>query len=208
VSDTILVVRTCNADMTSHYGKFRWPESGPVEAPDWDPTPTCGGGLHGLAWGVGDGSLLDWSAEARWLLVEVAAADVVELDGNIKFPRGVVVACGARDVVLAELEQRAPHTLSLPVVGATRTAAGDEGTATAGNWGTATAGDGGTATAGNWGTATAGDEGTATAGNWGTIVIAWRDTRRRRLAVGYVGEDGILPDTLYRVKDGRLVVAS
>lgn len=28
----MLILRTCNADMTSHSG-FHWPESGPVEAP-------------------------------------------------------------------------------------------------------------------------------------------------------------------------------
>jgi len=83
------------------------------------------------------------------------------------------------------------------------------GTATAGDGGTATAGDGGTATAGNEGTATAGDEGTATAGDGGEIRIRWWDGRasRYRVAVGYVGEDGILPRVAYVVRDGRLVAA-
>lgn len=64
------------------------------------------------------------------------------------------------------------------------------------------------ATAGYDGTATAGDGGAATAGHGGIICIRYWDTTRYRLAVGYVGEDGILPDTPYRVVDGRLVVAS
>jgi len=309
-ADKVLVVRTCCADMTA-YGGFRWPESGPVMCPDWDPQPDCGGGLHGLAWGVGEGSLLDWSDDARWLLVEAPAEGLVDLRGKIKFPAGRVVACGDRAAVLAELERRAPHVLGLPVVGATRTAgyrgiatagyrgtatagdggtatvgdrgiatvgdrgtataagggtataggggtaiagyggtatagdggiatAGDEGTAIAGGGGIATAGDAGTATAGDRGTATAGDEGTATAGyqgiatagdagtatagyggiatagdggtatagDGGTVCVWWRYGGRRRLVVGYVGEDGVLPDTPYQVTGGRLVVAS
>ena len=48
----VLILRTCNADMTS-YGEFVWPELGYVEAPDWEPTETCGNGLHGFLWGEG-----------------------------------------------------------------------------------------------------------------------------------------------------------
>ena len=80
--------------------------------------------------------------------------------------------------------------------------AGYDGTATAGDRGTATAGDYGTATAGYDGTATAGDDGTATAGDRGTLIITWYDGSRPRRAVGYIGEDGLKPDTPYRV-NGR-----
>jgi hypothetical protein len=83
--------------------------------------------------------------------------------------------------------------------------AGYRGTATAGDRGTATAGDRGTATAGYSGTATAGYSGTATAGYSGTIVIRWWDGARDRLATGYIGEDGIEPNQLYRVEDGKFV---
>jgi len=65
----VLILRTCNADMTS-YGGFVWPESGPVEAPDWEPTYECGHGLHGLLWGEGNSGLLDTSDDAKWLVVE------------------------------------------------------------------------------------------------------------------------------------------
>ena len=81
--------------------------------------------------------------------------------------------------------------------------AGDYGTATAGDYGTATAGDYGTATAGNRGTATAGDYGTATAAYRGTITIKWRDAKacRSRLAVGYIGENGLKPNVKYKLDD-------
>ncbi|MER1940625.1 hypothetical protein ABS755_07945, partial [Castellaniella sp. FW104-16D08] len=63
----------------------------------------------------------------------------------------------------------------------------------AGNYGTATAGESGTATAGNYGTATAGYR--------GEIQIKWYDEKaeRYRTVVGYVGEDGIKPDTTYQL---------
>ena len=93
--------------------------------------------------------------------------------------------------------------------------AGNEGTATVGTYGTATAGNEGTATAGYLGTATAGNEGTATAGYGGTATagqggelrIRWKDGSRYKLAVGYVGEDGIRANVAYICnKHGRLVV--
>ena len=67
---------------------------------------------------------------------------------------------------------------------------------------TAIAGIRGTATAGDDGTATAGYRGTATAGNGGTLIITWYDGARYRRAVGYIGENGLRPDTPYRV-NGR-----
>jgi hypothetical protein len=182
-----LVLRTCNADMTAH-GGFRWPESGPVEAPDWEPIAECGNGLHGALWGEGDGSLFRWEPDAKWLVVEVDAGAIVDLDGKVKFPRGVVVFCGDRKSATDWLAERAPGRT---IIGGTATAgdygtatagyrgtatAGYRGTATAGYRGTATAGDGGTATAGYRGTATAGDYGTATAGDGGTATAGYRGT--------------------------------
>ena len=211
--ETVLVLRTCKADMTST-NNFRWPDSGPVECPDWKPTAECGHGLHGWLWGEGDGPLGNWSSNAKWLVVRVAKADMIDLKGKVKFPRGVVEFCGER---LAATQYLAAHgAAGRAIVGHTATAgnsgtatAGDSGTATAGYYGTATAGDFGTATAGYSGTATAGYSGTATAGNSGTatagrngvLAIAWWDdaAQRRRVAIGYVGENGIEPATRYRL---------
>lgn len=54
----------------------------------------------------------------------------------------------------------------------------------------------------------AGNYGTATAGEEGILCIRWRDARRYRLAVAYVGENGIKPDTKYRVDDqGKFIEA-
>ena len=198
----MIILRNVRPDMTSH-GGFVWPKSGPVEAPDWDPTPTCGHGLHGLR--SGDNHPGEWYS-GPVLGVEVEA--IVNLDGKCKFPRGTVVFCGT----MAEFCVRYPGVwyAGTATAGYAGTAtAGNAGTATAGDRGTATAGYAGTATAGNRGTATAGDRGTATAGNRGIIQIrCWDGTRARaRVVTGYVGEGGIMANVPYRLVGGKLAIA-
>ena len=172
-----LLLRTCRSDMTSHAG-FRWPRPdedlghglGVAVVPDWDPTPTCGGGLHGLPDGQGDWSLLDWSPDAVWMVAEPVGPEWVDLGGKVKVRAARAVFAGDHPGALAAL-RAAGVTGALP---------GD----------TATAGDRGTATAGYWGTATAGYEGTIALRRW--------DGRRWRLVVGYIGE-GLLPNQPYRL---------
>ena len=170
---TALILRTCSADLTSHNG-FIWPTIGPVKCDDWDSKLKCGNGLHGLLWGVGNGSLLNWSPDAKWLIVRVATSDIVTINDKVKFPHGEVVHCGARksatDFLIAN---GAPNPND--IVGAFITV-GDKMSATAGYYGTATAGDSGTATAGEKGTATAGEKGTATAGDYGTATAGYGGT--------------------------------
>jgi hypothetical protein len=203
----VLVLRTCTADLRGTHDKgshFVWPSSGHVACDDWDPTPKCGGGLHGLLWGEGDPQCLSWAESATWLIVAVKATDIVEIvnDGGhkVKFPHGDVVCCGTRFEATSYLVARAPGrrvhgALITAGDGGTATAgyqgtatagdrgtatAGYQGTATAGHLGTATAGDQGTATAGDLGTATAGDQGTATAGDGGTATAGDRGTVQLR----------------------------
>ncbi|KAF0156324.1 MAG: phage related protein Gp53, partial [Elusimicrobia bacterium] len=100
----VLVLKCIEANGTSHDGAFRWPESGPVECPDWDSAPRCpddngkGGGLFGWAWGigVGDGKDPSYLPTARWLVVACDPADVVLVKdaSKVKFRRGEVVYCG------------------------------------------------------------------------------------------------------------------
>jgi len=77
------------------YGGFQWPESGPVECPDWDPRPKCGGGLHG--WESGEGSYRHSFNDGVFLVVRADDADVLRLDGKVKIRRGEVVYCGTRE---------------------------------------------------------------------------------------------------------------
>jgi len=93
--DKVLLLKCVNKDGTS-YGGFQWPltvgES--VEAPDWNPTPECGGGLHGWPWGLamGDGTAPDYSAQ--WLAFSADPAEVVNLGGKAKTKRATIVASG------------------------------------------------------------------------------------------------------------------
>ncbi len=168
----MLVLRTCDKNLRS-YSNFQWPESGPVEAPDWSPVAECGQGLHGFAWGEGDGSLARWEPDARWLVVEVNPDEgLIDLQGKVKFRRGVVVFCGDRFNATNWLAERAPGRA---IIGGTASA-GDFGTASAGTKGTASAGTKGTASAGNYGTASAGDYGTASAGDGGTASAGYKGT--------------------------------
>ena len=186
------ILRTCNADMSSRNG-FVWPREGVVECPDWKPTTWCGNGLHGALWGEGDGALLSWEADAVWVVAGVD--EWIDLNGKVKFPRADVVFAGPRDEAVAEIIKRGAKGA---VIGGTASA-GDDGTASAGYRGTASAGDGGTATAGDDGTASAGDDGTLCLSHW--------DGKRRRIVIAYVGEDGVKPNTAYRLRDGKLVEA-
>ena len=194
VSKKVLILRTCASDMTSYNG-FRWPESGHVECPDWKATEECGNGLHGLLWGCGDGGLLNWSHDARWLVAEVEESELINLGGKMKFPHAVVVHCGTQQSATEYI--RSNGAADKPVVGAIVNAAGDGGTATAGY--------GGTATAGHRGTATAGYGGTATAGDGGTLCVKYWDGKRYRRCIAYVGENGIKPNVRYRVGNGAMV---
>ena len=193
---TALILRTCAADMTSH-GGFRWPDSGPVEAPDFVASMRCGHGLHGLLWGEGSVQYLDLSPDAKWLVFRAALDDIQhgedDLRDKCKARKGVVEYCGDRDGAIAYL-------LTNGAVGRKVV------------FGTATAGYSGTATAGDSGTATAGDSGTATAGVGGTIVILRWNGRRYKSCIAQVKDedgDGTLePNVRYRLKDaGKFVPA-
>ena len=188
VADVVCVLRCVPPSMRTT-NEFLWPESGPVECPDWQPHAECGNGLHGWLWGEGDLSASGgvWEMpDAKWLVVCVAKKDVVELGGKVKYPRGEVVFCGTR-------EAAANKICELGASGSVHFA-----TRAAGNHGTATAGDYGTATAGNYGTATAGYS--------GTVAIRWYDAKqeRYRLAIGEVGIDGIAANVAYVVRDGKI----
>ena len=190
-----LVLRTCNSDMTSH-GGFKWPKSGKVECSDWSPEPACGKGLHGLLWGEGDSSQLG-GFSCPHLVVEIDEASKVDLQGKVKFSSGAVVHCGDAKSATDFIRDHGGRGRSIV-----------RGTSTSGVRGTSTSGDGGTSTSGDRGTSTSGVGGTSKTGSAGIVVCRWWDSKaeRARLAIGYVGEDGVKPDTFYRCNDeGKLV---
>ena len=219
------ILRTCNADMTSHNG-FTWPKSGIVEAPDWRDDDKCRGGLHGFLWGYGCGTLADWSDNAVWIVARVT--EWIDLGGKVKFPRAEVVFCGSRFDATSRI-------IELGAVGAVIGAyvsSGDYGTSTSGYsgtsisgyrgtsisgyrgtsisgaYGTSTSGHSGTSISGAYGTSTSGALGVASSGKNGTIIIKYYDDDISRIAVGYIRDGGIKPDTQYMVVGGEFVEVS
>jgi len=159
----MLGLRTCDENMKSHNG-FTWPKSGWVKADDWDPSPYKAGGLHFLPWGEGNGNLLDWEENAKWIVIEVDENLVVNIDNQkAKAEEVKVVYCGNQEDATQYIKNVSP---SRAVAGA-RMVVGDRSTATTGYRGIAVAGDKGIATAGHSGVAVAGYDGAAFAGNRG-----------------------------------------
>ena len=204
-----LVLRCCRSDFTSR-NDFVWPSEvgAVVVAPDWEPTEECGNGLHGWLYGHGDIACVTYweEADSTWLVLEVD--DVIELNGKCKFERAVVRFVGAKSNAAAFLLENEPLANAEKVIGLTLSAGDEEsllvgmlGTATVGDYGTATVGDYGTATVGYKGTATVGDYGTVTGGENAELRIRWYDygAERYRTAIAYVGENGIKPNTPYRL---------
>ncbi len=217
----VYVLLTCSQDGTSQNG-FKWPKTGPVECNDWEPTAECGNGLHGLLWGAGDFSLLNWSAKSKWLVVKVAEADVVKLDGGlkVKFPKCTVEFYGDRDGAIAFIRDKGADPLHLCCQQALdgdygqalagvfgQALVGVYGQASAGDYGQAFAGMCGQASVGDYGQALAGHLGQASAGKNGIIICIWCDpSGRHRVAVGYTGEQGIKAGYWYRANgDGELI---
>ena len=180
----VLVLRTCDRNGRSH-GDFQWPTSpgGYVEAPDWRADNECGGGLHGWLWGSGNWKLKNTDKECLWLVCEVEEADVRDLGGKVKFPRANVLNVGNNwAAAMAFIRGAAVYVERFS--GST-TATGYYGHASA-------TGDSGCAVV-------IGYSGRVRCGADGFIAAAWTDaTGRRRLLVGYAGEDGIEAGVWYR----------
>jgi len=203
-----LVLRTCKSDLTSRNG-FQWADVGGITtAPDWVNNKDCGNGLHGWLFGAGDHSCSNYlDAESKWMVLEVELKSIVMLGEKCKFPTAKTVFVGDKKSATDYLIANEPRAKNVAVIGASLEV-GDNEAVLVGNLGTATAGNWGTATAGNWGTATAGYKGTATAGESGEIRIQYWDSKaeRYRTVIGYIGEDGLKADTVYKLDDNHKFV--
>jgi len=166
-TEYVYLIRTCNKDRQGHNG-FQWPESGPVSCPDWDPAPRCGGGLHGLLWGEGNHKLLNWDNDATWLVLKAKGKDVVYITED----GGGKWKFPKCEVVFSGKKSEAISFLNskIPEDILARIHNGNTGIGKI-----------------------------ATAGDRGILLVKWWDAKceRFRVRVGYVGEDGIKPDTKY-----------
>ena len=214
--ETALVLRCCNADMSSKNG-FVWPGVGGIAtAPDWVDNDACGNGLHGWLCGQGDHNTSDyWSqADAKWLVVEVVFADIRMLGGKCKFQSGKVVFVGTKSEAAAYIIAHEPQAANVAVIGAifecgengvlqggalSVLTGGNHATMTGGNSATITGGDSATMTGGNSATMTGGNYATMTGGNSAIMHFTYFDGKRTRTVIAYVGEDGIKPNVAYKL---------
>ena len=215
----VRALRTVTADGTSH-GGYRYDLTpGAVNAaPDWNAKPECGGGLHVLVEAQGNWGLLDWSADAKALIVRVRRDEIVHIDAQkAKVPRLRVervttlasalcaLACDAATItrIVDETLRRAKDGASSG--SASRLASSGYGSQLASSgYGSQLASSGDDSRL-----ASSGDDSlilgaygaTAKAGKGGCIALAWKTkTGKPRVSVGYVGDD-LKPDTWYRVND-------
>lgn len=92
----IVAIRTCRDEMTSFNG-YVWPRKGRAECRDWDPEPNYGNGLHALRDGQGNGSLLNWTDNAVWMvLTRDDDGQTVVVGGKVKAPWWDVEFSGSR----------------------------------------------------------------------------------------------------------------
>ncbi|HET8687754.1 MAG TPA: hypothetical protein VFM18_13970 [Methanosarcina sp.] len=233
---TALVLR-CNASDMSSYGGFIWPGVGQVaECQDWIPDEECGHGLHGWLYGHGDyrSSSYVGQPDAKWLVVEVNEEDIIDLDGKVKFPRGVVRYVGDKAGATGYLTEHEPRSANDAIIGLVKNVGyeqsamgGNYSVLTSGNYSTLTGGDCSTLNGGNGSTLNGGDcstltggedstltggiGSTLTGGDCSTLSIKWFDheTNRYRISIAYVGEDGIEPNVAYKLDDkGKFIKAS
>jgi hypothetical protein len=87
-----LILRKCKKDGSSRNGFVYGQAGDTVTAPNWDPKPECGNGLHGLKQGNGDWDLLHG---VDWLVIEANDEDTVDIDNEkCKFRTGKILYRG------------------------------------------------------------------------------------------------------------------
>lgn len=95
MENIVYVLKKVFSDKEGLYTEFRdngfsYPKRGWVEAEDWDPRKKCGGGLHGLEWGVGNFDIEEYGD--TFVVIKVRTSEgYVDLEDKVKFRRGYVV---------------------------------------------------------------------------------------------------------------------
>jgi hypothetical protein len=223
-----LMLRTCKI-VDGHLispspgaGGFEWPRSGLVECPDWEPSASCGNGLHGLLWGEGDPGV--WEMNGAWLVCMVDARDIVNVGQKIKAPRAWVVFVGDRETAWAHLRANDPGAATRRGYAST-VSGGDRSTVSGGDDSTVSGGYASTVSGGDRSTVSGGDDSTVSGGYASTVsggacstvsggddsalIFLWWDgtAGRYRRAAFIVDGVAVLPGVKYRCIGGALVRA-
>src|SRR4030042_6775330 len=168
----VLILRKCTENRTSHGGDVTFPEKGLVEAPDWNGTAECGGGLHGLLWGHGSFALEGYGTIFQ--VIEADSENVIEFDGKCKFKRGEVLLTGSQQEAVTLLKSHPNYpkdnVLNYDIqIDVKFAVGGDKSTLKGGYRSTLKGGYRSTLTGGDWSTLKGGDESTLTGGDWSTL---------------------------------------
>ena len=167
----MLFLKSLPATRLAH-GNFQWPDrvGAIVQSETWDPTPTCGGGLHGLKNGEGQLGLLDDSTDAIWYAFESVdehgnpsddKAVVIDWE-KAKCHRAIIRAIGTRDEATDWLVRQGCNQVAYA-----NHLVGDYRLATVGHHGAAFSGNGGIAIGKRTATATVAERGIAITDDWG-----------------------------------------
>ena len=225
--DKVLILRRCNPDGTSSHGFTWKMNVGDVnESPDWDETCKCGGGLHGWPWGMGLGQGSDFDIiHDTFLVLAASPQDVVgNIGGQWKCKVRVasVVESGSfgkcwdyiqkgRDLLICQMASSGDRsTAASSGDSSTAASSGDSSTAASSGYASKAVSSGDRSTAVSSGdsstaeqsgkhgiAASIGGGGMVSAGECGLLIACYWDGIRYRACIGYVGEDGIKPNTLY-----------
>lgn len=117
--DHVLALKILNADRTSNHNNFQYPElGGSVTDPFWDNKPSCGGGLHGYAWGLGDITASHYIPTKDMVFQIHEVKDFLSLGDKIKYPAARVVAEFSQITdALDFINQYKPETLPVVFMG-------------------------------------------------------------------------------------------
>ena len=191
--DRVLLVKCLNRDGTS-FGGFAWPKSGPVSPKIWARDEYCNsGGLFGWPWGLAIGEGRNPDACSPWLVFSAKPENVILLEG------GKCKAVPGENGDLPEVVYYGDMAGAMYLTSHGRVAliqSRSSGSASATGYRGSASATGKYAVA-----ASLGLVGRSKASELGIIIVAWWDesSKRKRVRVGYVGEDGIEADTWYRV---------
>ena len=200
------------------------------------PNISCGGGLHGLEEAEGDLGLLDWTCDGQAMLVSTDRTKLVRVGVKVKFRSGVVERlvslaegicmfwCDRNKInkQVKDITAASGHDSQLAASGhdSQLAASGnDSQLAASGSYSqlAASGNDSQLAASGHDSQLAASGSSSicmaaayrcrAKASANGAIALAWYDEVRPRIAVGYVGENGIESDTWYKVSDNGTLIA-